>query len=99
MFEPFDIFRIKDGQPLWIKSAPALAAAQSQVDRLGAIQPGEYMIFCHHTRERISVRAAYTSVTKADSRAVNIEKWGSYLQSKDGPREAPDSISGSLAIR
>jgi hypothetical protein len=52
MFEPFDIFRITDGQPLWINSAPALATAQSQV---GAAEPGEYMIFCHRSHEKISV--------------------------------------------
>jgi hypothetical protein len=55
MFEPFDVFRIKDGQPLWINSAPALAAAKSQVEVLGASKPGEYLIFCHHSGEKISV--------------------------------------------
>ena len=58
MFEPFDIFQIKDGQPSWINSAPALASAQSQVDQLGATQPGEYLIFCHRTNQKISINVA-----------------------------------------
>jgi len=70
MFEPFDIFRIKDGHPIWVNSAPALATAQSQVDKLGALQPGDYMIFCHHTREKIPVRTAVASLTDDILRAA-----------------------------
>jgi hypothetical protein len=70
MFEPFDIFRITDGHPIWVNSAPALATAQSQVDKLGAVQPGEYMIFCHRTREKISVRAAVAKLTDHILRAA-----------------------------
>jgi hypothetical protein len=65
MFEPFDIFRIKDGQPIWVNSAPALATAQSQVGKLDESQPGEYMIFCHRTREKISMRTAVASLTNS----------------------------------
>jgi hypothetical protein len=60
MFEPFDVFRIKDGQPLWINSAPALATARSQVEVLGASKPGEYLIFCHRSGEKIPVWVAGT---------------------------------------
>jgi hypothetical protein len=70
MFEPFDIFRIKDGHPMWLNSAPALAAAQSQVGALGALQPGEYMIFCHRTREKIRVSAVEGSSAERIGRAA-----------------------------
>jgi len=70
MFQPFDIFRITDGHPIWVNSAPALATARSQVDRLGAGQPGEYMIFCHHTREKIPVRTAVSKLTDSILRAA-----------------------------
>jgi hypothetical protein len=70
MFEPFDIFRIKDGHPIWVNSAPALETAQSQIDRLGAVQPGECMVFCHRTREKISVRTAVASLTERIGRGA-----------------------------
>jgi hypothetical protein len=55
MFEPFDIFRITDGQPLWVNSASALETANSEIEKLGHSQPGEYLIFCHHSGDKISV--------------------------------------------
>jgi hypothetical protein len=70
MFEPFDIFRIEDGQPMWLSSASALAAAQSHVGKLGTVQPGEYMIFCHRTREKICVRAVEASSAERIGRAA-----------------------------
>jgi hypothetical protein len=42
----FDIFkRLKDGKPLWITSVPAIEEARVRVDRLGAVAPGEYLIY------------------------------------------------------
>ena len=42
----FDIFkRLRDGKPLWITSVPQIEEARSRVDRLGAIAPGEYLIY------------------------------------------------------
>jgi hypothetical protein len=58
MFKPFDVFRITDEQPIWIESAPALATAQLRVEALGASKPGEYLIFCHRSGEKISVWVA-----------------------------------------
>jgi hypothetical protein len=55
MFEPFDIFRISGGQPLWLKSAPALEDARAQIAQLAALLPGEYVIFNSKTGDKISV--------------------------------------------
>jgi len=42
----FDIFkRLRDGKPLWITSVPEIEEARARVDRLGAIAPGEYLIY------------------------------------------------------
>jgi hypothetical protein len=42
----FDIFkRLRDGKPLWITSVPEIEEARRRVDHLGAIAPGEYLIY------------------------------------------------------
>jgi hypothetical protein len=42
----FDIFkRLRNGKPLWITSVPEIEEARQRVDRLGAIAPGEYLIY------------------------------------------------------
>jgi hypothetical protein len=42
----FDIFkRLRNGKPLWITSVPEIEEARRRVDRLGAIAPGEYLIY------------------------------------------------------
>jgi hypothetical protein len=42
----FDIFkRLRNGKPLWITSVPEIEEARERVDRLGAIAPGEYLIY------------------------------------------------------
>ena len=44
----FDIFkRLRNGKPLWITSVPEIEEARQRVDRLGAIAPGEYLIYSH----------------------------------------------------
>jgi hypothetical protein len=55
MFEPFEIFKITDGQPLWIKSAPTHEDALTQAGQLVAVNQGEYLIFSHRTRERTRI--------------------------------------------
>jgi hypothetical protein len=58
MPEPFDIFRISGGQPLWLKSEPALEDARAQIVQLAASRPGDYVIFNCKTGDKLSVRAA-----------------------------------------
>jgi hypothetical protein len=58
MPEPFDIFRISGGQPLWLKSAPALEDAHAQIVQLAGSRPGEYVIFNSKTGDKISVQTA-----------------------------------------
>lgn len=42
----FDIFkRLRNGKPLWITSVPEIEEARRRVDHLGAIAPGEYLIY------------------------------------------------------
>jgi hypothetical protein len=53
--EPFDIFQISAGQPLWLKSASALEDARAQIVQLAALLPGEYVILDSRTGDKISV--------------------------------------------
>jgi hypothetical protein len=53
--EPFDIFQISAGQPLWLKSAPALEDAHAQIVQLAALLPGEYVILNSRTGDKIFV--------------------------------------------
>jgi hypothetical protein len=58
MFEPYDIFRLdNDGQPIWLESAPELAQAKSKIRQLGDCRPGDYLIFCHKTQDKIFMTA------------------------------------------
>jgi hypothetical protein len=42
----FDIFkRLRNGKPLWITCVQEIEEARRRVDRLGAIAPGEYLIY------------------------------------------------------
>jgi hypothetical protein len=42
----FDIFkRLRNGKPLWITSVPGIEEARMRVNRLGAVAPGEYLIY------------------------------------------------------
>jgi len=61
MPEPFDIFRISDGQPFWLKSASALEDAHAHIVQLATSRPGEYVIFNSKTGDKISVRTAGSS--------------------------------------
>jgi hypothetical protein len=61
MAEPFDIFRISGGQPLWLKLAPALEDAHAHIVRLAASRPGDYVIFNSKTGDKISVWTAEPS--------------------------------------
>jgi hypothetical protein len=58
MPEPFDIFRISGGQPLWLKSAPALEDAHARIGQLAVSRPGDYVIFNSKTGDKISIRTA-----------------------------------------
>jgi hypothetical protein len=42
----FDIFkRLRNGKPLWITSVMGIEEARVRVNRLGAVAPGEYLIY------------------------------------------------------
>ena len=51
----YDIFK-KDsgGVPVWVEAAQNLERARLRIKELNAQRPGEYMIFCHVTRELVS---------------------------------------------
>ena len=55
MIPPIDIFRMVDGALVWEGPAPSVDDARIRVQQLGAIQPGEYVIFSQKTRNKISV--------------------------------------------
>lgn len=53
-----DIFRMDaSGAPLWLEAATDLHSARARVEALGAIHPGEYLIFDARTRGKILLRA------------------------------------------
>jgi hypothetical protein len=62
MFKPFDIFRIADGEPVWIASASELKEAHALVVKLSAERPGGYLIFSHHMGEKIFEKAGVPDV-------------------------------------
>ena len=56
MVPAFDIFRIfSDGETLWIEAAATLHDAITQIQQLGAIQPGEYFIHSRKTGVEVSI--------------------------------------------
>jgi hypothetical protein len=56
MIPPIDIFRMVDGALVWQEPSPSVDDARIRVQQLGAIQPGEYVIFSQKTGNKISVR-------------------------------------------
>jgi hypothetical protein len=56
MLAPLDIFKKVDGTYVWKAAAESLANAKSKVEELAANAPGEYMIFCQETGDRIVVK-------------------------------------------
>ena len=53
-----EIFKIDaSGAPLWVEAAVDLPSAKARVEALGAIQPGEYLIFDSRTGQRTQLRA------------------------------------------
>jgi hypothetical protein len=55
-----DIFRkLPDGQYLWVKAVEGLDEAKSQLRRLAALNPGDYMIY--DTRLGCSVQSTVMS--------------------------------------
>lgn len=55
MIPPFEIFRVEDGEPVWIGLAQTLEAAKSRVRSDGAKWPGEYLIVSLQTRHKESI--------------------------------------------
>ncbi len=56
MIPPIDIFRMVDGALVWQEPSQSVDDARIRVQQLGAIQPGEYVIFSQKTGNKISVR-------------------------------------------
>jgi len=56
MIPPIDIFRMVEGDLVWEEPSPSVDDARIRVQQLGAIQPGEYVIFSQKTGNKISVR-------------------------------------------
>jgi GAF domain-containing protein len=53
-----DIFRMDtSGGAIWVETAPDLQIAKSRVEALGAIQPGEYLVFDPRTGRKTLLRA------------------------------------------
>jgi hypothetical protein len=55
MIPTFDIFRVKDGSPLWAECVQTLDEAKSRVQELAGSQPGEYLIYCQKTGNKTSI--------------------------------------------
>jgi hypothetical protein len=62
MNSPFDIF-FTDGQgPLWVESAATLDEAKAGVAKAGNTRPGEYLILCQTTGNRLSITVGKAKV-------------------------------------
>jgi hypothetical protein len=58
MIPEYDIFWVDtDGTPVWLGPASTLADAWTQIQQLGATEPGNYFIFDQKTAEKIALRA------------------------------------------
>jgi hypothetical protein len=55
MIPPIDIFRMVDGALVRQEPSPSVDDARIRVQQLGAIKPGEYVIFSQKTGNKISV--------------------------------------------
>jgi hypothetical protein len=55
MIPPFDLFRIVDGNPLWVGTAITLEEARLQVRSLHTRLPGEYLIVSLKTGHKESI--------------------------------------------
>jgi hypothetical protein len=56
MVPPFDIFRVADGDPIWVEAIATLDAAKARVRELMMDVPCEYLIFSHVTGNKISIK-------------------------------------------
>ena len=56
MIPPFDIFRVSDGDPIWVEAIATLDAAKVRVQELMTDAPCEYLIFSHVTGHKISIK-------------------------------------------
>jgi hypothetical protein len=51
----FDVFKMGKEGPVWRGSANTLDDAKARVQKLGKIQPGEYLIINQRTGERLEI--------------------------------------------
>ena len=58
MLAPFDIFKTDDLGPIWRGSVHNLDEAKESVRTLAQSEPGDYLIVCQETGNRIHIRAS-----------------------------------------
>jgi hypothetical protein len=52
----FDIFRVINGQPLWVDAVPSLEMAKASVRQLMTVRPAEYFILDQNTHHKICLK-------------------------------------------
>jgi hypothetical protein len=60
---PFDLFRIVNGNPIWVRTAVTLEEARLKIQELQKQEPGEYLIISIQTGHKESVKNAKTAST------------------------------------
>ena len=76
MVPQFDIFRMKNGEYIWLEAKMTLDNAEARVQDLGAAEPGEYLIFNQKTCGRISLRVEHRAKSGSQIRPTACqEKW------------------------
>lgn len=53
MLQDFDIFKIQNGEHVWLEAAESLDAATERVKVLQKDTPANYMVYSHQTGKRI----------------------------------------------
>jgi hypothetical protein len=76
MIAQFDIFRLKNGEYVWLEATMTLDDAKGRVQELGAAEPSEYLIFNQETCGRISLRVEHRTKSGSQIRPTACqEKW------------------------
>ena len=57
MIPPLDVFRVeKDGKLRWLEAAETLEIAKARIEILGAMSPGEYVVYSQKTGHKTVVK-------------------------------------------
>ena len=65
MIPQYDIFRMNQGEYVWLEATMTLDDAEARVHELGAAEPGGYLIFDEKTCGRISPRVEHRAKSEA----------------------------------